>query len=169
MRQNNRYLNLTVTNHIGTRRLTISKKAVTLYESCDDGKTVIRADGQRFFVDQSYDVVKEMMEESSRDPWNIVSEVGNPKKPGLYPVTLIYREVENGEETGRKCAVIDSRYFAPASEDAEGWAMDDQDTTQPAYWVEETGSYFGENVYAWKNFDDSDFPPLPDDIVIKEG
>ena len=44
--------------------------------------------------------------------WNYVQKDGNPKKAGLYWVTLIYPERKDGKKTGKFMAEVDTRYFA---------------------------------------------------------
>lgn len=92
--------------------------------------------------------------------WNIVNEVGNPKEEGLYPAVIIFNEVEHHPEkesdacdgwipTGKRKAFVDTRYFCDAKKrDLEAWIMKDQ-PKEGLVWTEESGSAYGESVYAW--------------------
>ena len=51
--------------------------------------------------------------------WNYVEKDGNPKKAGLYWVTLIYPERKDGKKTGKFMAEVDTRYFADLDKESE--------------------------------------------------
>lgn len=92
--------------------------------------------------------------------WRIVSRDGNPEKSGTYMTVLIH------EENGQRYAVVETRYYANLDEepDLKGWAM----TGQPDHglaWLEETGSYKDEAVYAWRELAPIATPPIPGDVI----
>lgn len=77
--------------------------------------------------------------------WNYVEKDGNPKKAGLYWVTLIYPERKDGKKTGKFMAEVDTRYFADLDKepDLRGLTMDGEPDSGFA-WTEECGSISGE-------------------------
>ena len=92
--------------------------------------------------------------------WKIVEKDGNPKEQGVYYVIVI-----SGDE-----AEMTSRLFADVDENpmTADWAMENQ----PAHglvWFEQTGSSFGEYVYAWMEPDKIELPELPEGIKLYTG
>lgn len=77
--------------------------------------------------------------------WNYVEKDGNPKKAGLYWVTLIYPERKDGKKTGKFMAEVDTRYFADLDKESDlrGLTMDGEPDSGFA-WTEECGSISGE-------------------------
>ena len=97
--------------------------------------------------------------------WHYVDEEGNPKKSGVYWVTLIYPEQkkvdEEGNEwkaTGKTLVDVDTRYLGEATKDNLEWKMQGQ-PDNGLIWTQETGSYEGETVWAWAEMEET---PLPE-------
>lgn len=90
------------------------------------------------------------MKEVLTNKWQYVEKDGNPTEAGVYLVTLIYPEIDNGKKTGRQFAETDFRYLANLDErpDVKSWALGGQ-PEHGLVWLERCGSYFGEQVYAW--------------------
>lgn len=94
--------------------------------------------------------------------WNYVEKDGNPKKPGLYWVTLIFPERKGGKKTGKLLAEVASRYYADLDKEPglKGWTMDGEPDSGLA-WTEECGSISGEKVYAWMPIESVEIAKLP--------
>ena len=80
-------------------------------------------------------------------------------------MTLIYPEFKAGKKTGRLLAEIASRYFCDIDErpDLIGWRM----TGEPDHgmvWTEDTESYQGESVWAWKPMENIEIAELPEGV-----
>lgn len=105
--------------------------------------------------------------------WKYVEKDGNPTEAGMYWVTLLYDEcftecgVQEIKFTGKKCATVGIRYFGDITEDPElaGWKMDDQPDTG-LVWTEETGSSFGEKVWAWLPIGAVSIAEIPEGYVV---
>lgn len=134
----------------------------------DEPNTVIlKVSG--FVDDMDLNPNETVMKNLSRlNSWYYVNSDGNPTKAGEYWVTLIYDEWEDCKPTGRRCACIDRRYFADLDKDpsALSWIMDGQPTTGLA-WTQECGSGAGEQVWAWMNIGDIEYPGLPEGVVAE--
>lgn len=100
--------------------------------------------------------------------WNYIDTDGNPKKMGVYWVTLIYPEIRGGERTGRTLAEVSTRYFDRA-EIVGNWKMGDQ-PDHGLIWSEETGSSEDERVWAWAEMEEIPFPKrLPKGVTKSLG
>ena len=165
-----RFIDVSVSTKVGDLKHTISKRAITSYNECASGKTFIKADGERYFVNESYDTIKAMINDDV-DPldWSIVSASGNPSKPGVYETVLIFEAYKDGKAANEKFATVEKRLYAAADEIEKNWAMEDQDTSADAYWVQESGSYYGETVYAWRPVGKPRMPELPEGVQVYEG
>ena len=118
----------------------------------------------------------------SRLNWHY-SDEERPSKSGTYLCVLLHNVPErvysdNGmyEEDGRRfdwedtdkvVAEIDTRYFG--YEPNNHWVMDGEPwTPETMVWTEQTGSYSGERVWAWADFDDKPDRPLPDGVEYEK-
>lgn len=94
--------------------------------------------------------------------WHIREKEGNPAEAGTYQVIVTF------SFAGARKAEMTERYLADLGEDGngpdaelDGWIMTGEPETGLA-WTEETGSWAGEQVYAWAPLDDIGLPELPE-------
>lgn len=107
------------------------------------------------------------MKEVATNKWKYIEKDGNPTEAGVYLVTLIYPEWKDGKKTGRRFAETDFRYLANLDErpDVKSWALDGQPEHGLA-WLEQCGSYSGEQVYAWMLA--PKIADLPEGVLLEE-
>ena len=104
--------------------------------------------------------------------WKYVEKDGNPAVAGTYWVTLLYDEcyTEGDSQeikfTGKKYAAVETRYVGDITNDPvlAGWAMAGEPNTG-LVWTEETGSHFGEKVWAWIPIGAVSIADLPEGYV----
>ncbi len=96
--------------------------------------------------------------------WKYVKKDGNPKKEGLYWVTLIYPVWK--DQTKKYVATVGTRYFGDAKANAS-WKMEDQ-PDEGLVWTEECGSNEGEYVHAWMPIEEVPMADLPDGVEKDE-
>ena len=109
---------------------------------------------------------EEVEEEAKTEGWRYVLKDGNPEEPGVYWTTLIYDECKDNEFTGRKCATVESRMFADLDKEPflAAWIMNGQPETGLA-WTQESGSWYNEEVWAWKPVEEIEMADLPSGVV----
>ena len=107
--------------------------------------------------------------------WKYVDTDGNPSKPGMYWVTLIYPEMKQDgggwKPTGKILAEVDTRCFEDFDKnpDFKSWKMCDQPDSGLA-WSEECGSSQNEKVWAWAEYENPSFPErMPDGVEKYSG
>ena len=105
--------------------------------------------------------------------WKYVEKDGNPDKKGLYLTTVIHPEVkrigkgyseEDFEKTGTIFADVETRAFEKVVEENKQWIMENQ-PNEGLVWMEESGSYMHEYVYAWQELDDINTVTLPEGVI----
>ena len=97
--------------------------------------------------------------------WCYVSADGNPDKPGIYYVIVIYSgwDKEKHEATDERFAEMTTRLFDEYDPSDSNWVMEGQ-PKEGIVWYEEVGSNANESVYAWLPMEVN-----PADVTLPDG